>query len=256
MTAAETHYRAHRQRLDQLEPLYAPKLRRALLRSVERALAAAEAGASPALAAGFVDPAPVRAALQQLYVAAGAPEAAITYDQLTAGRKALAPPAVLSRWAQRLRSFISQEGAAAVKGITDTTRRLVRAVLHESAAAGHGAAEAARNLRARVEELAPARAVKIVRTELLSAGNYGSLLGAEATGLQLDKCWLATPGSRTRPEHQAANGQCAPLQGGFFSVGGEPGRYPGDPLLSAGMRCNCRCSIIYKEKQTAKEKTT
>ena len=137
MTPADL-YAAHRARLDSFEAAYVPKVRRALLRSIERAVVAHEAGATPALSAAYVDPAPVLQVLTALYVAAGVPEAAITYDQLTPTQKALAPPATVGRWADRLRRFLLTEGAGAVRGITDTTRRIVRAALAESAAAGEG----------------------------------------------------------------------------------------------------------------------
>lgn len=239
-------YLAHRERLDALEPAFIPKVKRALLRSIERALLAAEQGVDARTAAAFVDRAPIEKVLSELYVKAGTREARVTYDQLTAGQKALAPPAIVSRWGQRLKGFIT-EGAAAVKGITDTTRKLVRSVLREAAEAGDGVAVAAKKLRQAVQAIAPERAVAIVRTELVAAGNFGSIIGAQSTGLQLEKFWIATPDGRTRQSHASANGQGAPLQEGFFTVGGEHCRYPGDPLLSAGERINCRCAIGYRK---------
>jgi len=249
MPDSPTAYYAQRARLEVLEAKYIPKLRRALLRSVEPAAEMVLAGADAALAAAKVSEKEVVAVLQQLYAECGTVEAQLQYDALTPAVKALAPPATVSSWGQRLRQFITGEGAAAVKGITERTRKIVRAVLNEAAAAGDGIEVAARKLRQQVAALAPKRARVIARTELVAAANNGSLLGAQATGLKLDKVWLATPGSRTRPEHQAADGQRAPLQDGFFMVGGEMARYPGDPLLSASMRCNCRCAIIYKTRQ-------
>lgn len=240
-------YHARQARLAALEPRYVARLRTALLRSVERAVSAHEQGATGALAASFVTTAEVVAVLQKLYVECGSTEAALQYDALTPTTKALAPPAALSNWAGRLKKFITTEGAAAVKGITETTRKLVRSVLNESAAAGDGIAVAAKKLRAHVAELAPERAVNIARTELNAAANIGSLLGAEATGLTLEKFWIATPDGRTRPDHVAANGQGAPLQGGWFVVGGYRCRYPLDPLLPPSERCRCRCAVGYRK---------
>jgi uncharacterized protein with gpF-like domain len=248
-------YAAHRARLDALEPKHIRKMRRALLQSVERAAVAVEAGADGPTAAAFVDAGPIERVLAALYVEAGVLEARMSYDQLTEGAKAIvpdlqtkaaAPPTVVSSWTDRLKRFITTEGAASVRAITATTRRIVRAVLVEAAEAGDSVQVAAKKLRDRVAGVSKERAVKIVRTELVSAGNVGSLLGAQATGLKLEKFWIATPGARTRPEHQEADGQGAALQGGFFTVGGEMARYPGDPLLSAGMRVNCRCSQGYR----------
>jgi len=249
-------YQAHRERLDLLEPRFIPKLRRALVRSVERCAVAVEAGADASTAAAFVDSKPIADALTLLYVAAGVPEARITYDQLTGDQKAsgsdfqtkaTAPPTTVRSWTERLTRFITTEGAAAVKGITSTTRKLVRAVLSEAAEAGDSVQVAARKLRQRVAEVSKERAVKIVRTELVAAGNAGSLLGAQATGLKLEKWWIATNGPRTRPTHAEADGQGAPLQDGFFAVGGYRARYPGDPALPAGERVNCRCAVGYRK---------
>lgn len=241
-----TQYHDQQARLAELAPALIRKMRRALIRSAEPAAVAVLAGADGPTAAAYVSTKEVTAVLQALYEACGSVEAQLTYDRLTPAVKALAPPAVVSRWGQRLRGFITGEGAAAIKGITETTRKVVREVLNEAAAAGDGVKVAAKKLRDKVAGLAKERATAIVRTELVAAANVGSLIGAQATGLALEKFWIATPGLRTRPEHAAADGQGAPLQDGFFIVGGEPARYPGDPMLSAGMRINCRCSIGYR----------
>jgi hypothetical protein len=239
-------YHAARARQEALVPKYAKKLRRALQLSVEPAIALHEAGASPELAAAGVTSKEVIAVLAALYVDCGLAEARITYDSLTPAVKALAPVALVSQWGQRLKNFITGEGAESVRRITETTRKKVRQVLQHAAAAGDGVAVAAKKLRDEVAAFSVARSKRIVRTELVSASNYGSTLGAEATGLRLEKFWLATPGPRTRETHQAANGQGAALQGGMFTVGGYPCRYPGDPILPAGERVNCRCSIGYR----------
>lgn len=241
-------YHATRARQEALVPRYAKKMRRALQLSVAPALALHEAGASPELAAAGVTSKEVITVLVALYVDCGLAEARITYDSLTPAVKALAPLALVSQWGARLRSFITGEGAESVRRITETTRKKVKAVLQQAAAAGDGVAVAAKKLRDEVAAFSVARSKRIVRTELVSASNYGSTLGAEATGLRLEKFWIATPDGRTRPEHAAADGQGAPLQGGMFSVGGYPCRYPGDPILPAGERVNCRCSIGYRKR--------
>lgn len=246
----KSRYHAQMRRLRAQEARHVNALRIALIRQGEEAAALLEQfstlpdAAGIALIAARVSSRWLVTPLQSLYVACGSAEAADTYEHLTRRQKAQAPTATKTSWAGRLRAFITTEGAQAVRGITESTRRIVRRVLNESAAAGDGIQEAARKLRARVAQLAPERARRIARTELLAAANYGSRLGAQATGLALDVFWIATPGARTRPEHRAADKQVA--VGGFFTVGGERCRYPGDPLLSAGMRCNCRCSQGYK----------
>jgi hypothetical protein len=241
-----TAYAAQRARLDATEAAHARRIRLALVRSVATCVAMVEAGATPELAAARVRDTEVIAALTRLYVDCGKVEARLTYNELTTA-KAQAPPEVAASWLSRLRSFIGTEGALSVRRITESTRKSVQEVLLEAAAAGDSVQVAARKLRERAAMFARRRSLVIARTELVGAANLGSLLGAQATGLKLEKFWIATPDGRTRDDHAKAGGQGAPLQDGFFVVGGERCRYPGDPMLSAKQRCNCRCSQGYRK---------
>ena len=241
-------FKPRRARLSALEAAFAPRIRTALLRDAEAAVSAAALGASPAVAAALVRPRFLIAVLEELYVRAGIAEAQAEYKRLTATypQKRLAPTALVADWRARLRRFITTEGATSLRAITDATRALVRRVLTQAVTEGLGSAEAARRLRSEVATLSVQRSIGIARTELVSAGNFGSLLGAQSTGLRLLKVWLATtPSARTRPSHVAANGQAVALDGAF-AVGGFAARYPGDPLLPAAERVRCRCAITYR----------
>lgn len=241
-----TTYAARMARLDALAARFIPRLRVALIRDAEAAAVAAEAGATPEVAAALASTRFVQAELEALYVAAGVPEARLQYEALTQGQKAQAPTTVVADWTTRLRRFISTEGALAIRGIASRTRAIIRTVLREAATQGLGIREAAGQLRRKVAALSVERAESIARSELIAASNYGSLIGAQATGLQLLKYWIATmPSTRTRPTHAAANGQTVPLNGSF-TVGGAAARYPGDPLLSPAQRVRCRCTVTYK----------
>lgn len=237
-------YTARMARLDALEARYAPRVRAALIRGCEAAADAVAAGASAPVAAALVKNSFLVAALEDLYERCGVAEAKDEYAFLMT-RKAMFDPAVVTSWASRLRRFISTEGATSIRAITETVRKKVRAVLTEAAELGLSVPDAAKRLRQEVATFSKQEAVTIVRTELITASNVGSLLGAQATGLRLQKVWLATPGPRTRPSHRAADGQAVALDG-FFTVGQSQGRYPGDPLLPAGERIRCRCTQTYK----------
>lgn len=96
------------------------------------------------------------------------------------------------------------------------------------------------------------RAVVIARTETVSAYNgatqdaFEVMAEADLFDEGLEKVWLASMDARTRDSHFAADGQRVPLAGSFI-VGGFPGRYPGDPLLPAKERIQCRCTVLYVE---------
>ena len=230
------------------EPRYVRRLTAALYASIAPALAAAEHGASPEVCAALVQAAPLKAALEELYQRVGVAFAKAEYRSLTRQRKAFAPPPVVSGWLGRLKHFLTTEAPARLKGMVDTTRALVADTLVKAGELGLGAQEAARLLRDRVAELTPGRALLIARTEIVAASSFGSLLGAQATGLQLDKYWISTRDGRTRPDHIAADRQTVDIQADFH-VGGYPAAHPGDPRLPASQIVNCRCAIGYKPKE-------
>lgn len=93
------------------------------------------------------------------------------------------------------------------------------------------------------------RARTIARTEVLTASNEGSFRGARATGLPLQKVWLARLDGRERDAHRIANGQSVDLLDPFI-VDGEPMAKPGDIRASAGNVINCRCVMTYEVKRT------
>lgn len=83
----------------------------------------------------------------------------------------------------------------------------------------------------------------IARTEMIAASNAASYKGASAFAGPSDmKEWVATPDSRTRPDHKDADGQRVLFDEPFI-VGGERGDHPGDRSFSAGNLVNCRCTF-------------
>ncbi|TGE05569.1 phage minor head protein [Hymenobacter fodinae] len=235
---------AREQRLTAYEARFSPKLRAALIRSIEPAVSAYEQGATPVLAAAFVKETDVATVLEQLYRTVAVAEATRTYDELTEGQKAAPPVTAREGWLARARRFIREEGRVALNGLTQRTRELVQEVLVEAQTLGLSVQDAAKRLREQAATVSRERATAIVRTELNASSNFGSLIGAQATGLKLRKKWLDTKDGRARPTHVAANGQTVALDG-FFTVGAGQGRYPGDPLLPVGERARCRCTQTY-----------
>lgn len=90
------------------------------------------------------------------------------------------------------------------------------------------------------------RAEAIVRTELHRIG--GTALQRQLHEINqrrpgLYKKWLAVLDDRTRDAHRDAEGQVVPVDG-FFIVGGNPMRFPGDPMGGADNVVNCRCMMV------------
>lgn len=67
---------------------------------------------------------------------------------------------------------------------------------------------------------------------------------------RMEKVWIATNDSRTRPTHTRAHGQRSPL-GGTFTVGSDRLEFPCDPSGSPEEVANCRCrvSVLASDEQ-------
>lgn len=96
------------------------------------------------------------------------------------------------------------------------------------------------------------RATLVARSTVIESSNAGSINTAKASGLEMLKEWIATADARTRPSHRIADGQRVDLHD-TFTVGGFSADVPGDPLLPAAEKYNCRCTIGYVmgERQAA-----
>lgn len=94
------------------------------------------------------------------------------------------------------------------------------------------------------------RAVVVARTEAigaLNAGRHDAFTALnEETDEELERVWLSTEDSRTRPTHVLADQQRVPM-GAPFIVGGFPLMFPGDPSGPAQEVIQCRCSALLME---------
>ncbi|GAB3324474.1 hypothetical protein GCM10027299_21760 [Larkinella ripae] len=151
------------------------------------------------------------------------------------------------KWMQVMnRLMADSETARRVQNITETTRRLIREAL--------ATAQTQRlDIRATSRLLANVlggkalrnRATLIARTETTRAANIAAELGAETTGIKLNKLWIATADSRTRPAHAAMLGKKPIPKDDLFVVGGVRMKYPGDPAGGVANTASCRCIITY-----------
>jgi hypothetical protein len=150
---------------------------------------------------------------------------------------------------QLITQWIASEGLKKAVEISQTTREGIAKLLGEGVEKGLSIPNMVKSIRKEYSDFSKYRATRIARTEVISASNFGADAGAISTGLDLDKEWLATPGLRTRPAHQAANKQVRHMSESF-SVAGEKLKWPGDRSLgaSASNIINCRCTQAYLTK--------
>jgi hypothetical protein len=136
----------------------------------------------------------------------------------------------------------------AVLPITETTKDYIRNALDDGITQGLSLDEIVQNMLQ--DDVTNTRAERIARTEIMKAANYGEQLGADKTGLQTNKIWIAVRDKRTRFDHAETDNQVV-ADGKPFSVGLEHYQMqrPGDSVTADGRRVpgkeiiNCRCVI-------------
>lgn len=136
--------------------------------------------------------------------------------------------------------------------MTDTTAKSVRQIVKEAIIEGKSIREFQNDLMASYS-VSERRAELIGRTEIIRASNAGSLLGAEETGIPMNKYWLATRDNRTRglnpkdifDHYSMDENKGIPLDEAF-NVSGEYLQHPVDFRGSPGNTINCRCTLTYE----------
>ena len=110
---------------------------------------------------------------------------------------------------------------------------------------GEGYRDTAKRINDRFD-IGANNALRIARTEnhrVVSQGKLDAFAHAENVGVVLTKRWVSAIDTRTRPDHQDADGQVVQMKEPF-KVGGESLQYPGDPAGGAANVINCRCTYI------------
>lgn len=141
-----------------------------------------------------------------------------------------------------MRQMFSFDLLADAENITQTTIRIIGEVLSDAALEGWSFDEIVKRLVS--PDLTASRARLIARTETVGAANAGSLANANATGLELNKIWIAARDNRTRDHHREVDNIVIPKDD-LFKVGESEMMYPGDKRGSAAEVCNCRCAIAF-----------
>lgn len=154
-------------------------------------------------------------------------------------------------WEEEIERYIASGVIAdRIVHVANTTKERIRGLVQKGIDEGMSIQQIASGIdELGVPQIIRNRSTVIARTETINASNRGSLFGAQSTGLDLWKEWLATPGARTRDDHADADGDRAELNGVFY-LGDEQheAEFPGDPNLPPEQCINCRCTITYIPK--------
>ena len=189
---------------------------------------------------------------EQLYTLVGADFAREQYNRL----KGFDPDLLTKEedtWYNYLRHYVKNRLWKRIEAVNQTSintaGRIINGVLEQSVTEGLGAYETATRIKKGLIEEGIKynqwRALRIARTEIMTASNIGSMEGAKATGEALQKYWIPTYDSRSRDTHMAVEAQNPKMMNETFQVGAYQMQHPGDPAGGAEEVINCRCAIAY-----------
>lgn len=137
--------------------------------------------------------------------------------------------------------YIYTYSAEAVRRVTFTQKMWMKVQLAMHLAEGLTLDSFADRIETLGDAYSQQRSEVIARTEVVSASNFGSQVGAKETGVAMDKEWSDSGDERVRESHQAMHGERVRLDA-RYSNGAQ---FPGDPNLPAKERIGCRCVELY-----------
>lgn len=189
---------------------------------------------------------------EELYTLVGADFAREQYNRL----KGFDPDLLTKEedtWYNYLRHYVKNRLWKRIEAVNQTSintaGRIINGVLEQSVTEGLGAYETATRIKKGLIDEGIKynqwRALRIARTEIMTASNMGSFEGAKATGEALEKFWIATYDSRTRDTHKGIESQNPKMMNEAFQVGAYQMQHPGDPAGGAEETVNCRCALSY-----------
>ena len=128
--------------------------------------------------------------------------------------------------------WIKKHTGESIKSILDTTFEALKRTLAEGVEAGESIPKLAARITKEYEDCKGYKAVRIARTETITASNSGAYQSYKQSGVVKKKEWLATMDDRVRPEHASMNGQVVDLDKPFSN---------GEMFPSS---INCRCTVL------------
>ena len=125
--------------------------------------------------------------------------------------------------------------------ITDTSKVLANKAITSGLDAGQSVDKIGHGLRTYYDESAGYRSMRMSRTEVVGASNYGSFEGARQSAVVKTKTWVSSRDERVRDSHIAIDGETVPLDEAYSNGL----MYPGDPSGSGTEIIQCRCTQAY-----------
>jgi hypothetical protein len=195
----------------------------------------------------LITPAPLADTLESLYVVAGTAYAEVMYNAIQPPTKAT-KEALRAGWRDFMRLFAVKNLPKTLINISDTSQKIIRAIVLAGLNEGLGALEIATNIQQSVSLIFRNRAKLIARTEMVIATNVAAMESSKSSDFMYEKKWIPATDQRTRPDHLAMLGNDWIPFNQDFVVGGFDMGQPGDSSKNApaDQICNCRCKVVFR----------
>lgn len=239
------NWKAYQKRRDTHQSYAERRVMRGLRQQIQYVLEALPEGASQTLGnlPYLFKQSPLEDAYKDIYGRVGKDFAERSFRNLKSTGPTLTKD-LEDNWLEHMRNFAAYSAGERIRQVSRVTLSRIRTVLEQGINEGLGIEEIARNME-RSNAVNRVRARVIARTEIVSASNEGTQLGAESTGLDLKKVWIATNDDRTRTDHALMDGVIVDMRQKFV-VGPDEMKYPGDVDASAENVINCRCALAHE----------
>lgn len=143
-----------------------------------------------------------------------------------------------------IKNYIIRTSALKVTAVTDFTKSVIGGLILDifSRTESNTMDDVAKSVRSTYDDFSRYRSYRIARTEVAGATNYGSMIGAKASGVALKKEWLSSHDERVRKTHAHVSGEIVGIEEKFSNGLHFPAEYEaGRPSETI----NCRCTIVY-----------
>jgi hypothetical protein len=206
----------------------------------------------PNLVSLFVNKEPIEKLLQAIYTTVGVEFASAEYRKMKGINPDLEIKSDEEMWYEELMNYVRVYCGKKITSIVMTSKekmlKIIRNAIDQAVSEGLGASQTADYIRRALKNegtiLNKWRALRIARTEVMTASNRGALIGGKAAGATV-KYWIATYDNRTRDTHKVMESQNPKGVDELFIVGMTPAAGPGDERLPAEEVINCRCALAF-----------
>ncbi len=158
-------------------------------------------------------------------------------------------------------SYTERRSGESIKTITSTTQKQIRRIVGEwvqtAITDGDTNADLSKFIEADFEELTPAQAMRIARTETGMASNNGAIEAVKSLQVPgMTKEWVSAEDGRVRDggpdgnhaDHTAVDGTVVELDEKFTVPPDCSMDGPGDPSAPADQIINCRCVLTFQNR--------